>query len=118
MHPMLNKFMVVTTLCALIFLRMVDLAIFDAEHDHVSTPHVQTLASEMVHDHEVDEPSEHASADDTAMHVSFHALLSVYISAPSIMAAMPIIGAAKYRINLGHGIAGGHSRPPVPPPLA
>lgn len=116
-----SKIPAITALCALVLLRMVDLAVFDAAHDHVETPHVEKFAAAMVHDHdidELDEPNEHASVDDTAMHVSFHTLLSVYISAPTAATVTTSTGSTKYRRNLGQRITDTHSRPPVPPPLA
>ena len=105
-------------LCALVLLRMVDLAVFDASHDHAEAPHVEKFAAEMVHSHDIDEPSEHASVDETAMHVSFHTLLSVYISAPTAETVTANTRPAKYRLNLGQRITDTHTRPPVPPPLA
>ncbi len=105
-------------LCALVVLRMVDLAVYEQDHDHVSASHIQLHVSEISHDHDVDELSEHESLDDMTAHMSFHSLLSVYISAPAV-AAVPINnGTSKYGVALGMHLNTPHSRPPVPPPLA
>ena len=96
---------------------MVDLAIFDPDHDHVTAPHVQVYASEMVHDHDVEEINEHESLGDMSMHVSFHTLLSLYISAPSLDTLPLENNSSTFNVYPALSIKNTHSRPPVPPPL-
>lgn len=113
-----KKMITIMALCGLVVLRLVDLAIFDPEHDHVATAHIQAHASKMAHDHSADEVSEHESPDNMSLHLSFHALASVYISAPSVDMAPANRTSFKYHAHSDRSVKTPHSQPPVPPPLA
>ncbi|MBL4789484.1 MAG: hypothetical protein JKY60_10700 [Kordiimonadaceae bacterium] len=107
----------ILALCALVVLRLVDLAVFDPEHAHLEAPHMQAHAMEMDHHQDGDEPSEHESVDNMVAHVSFHTLLSVYTATP-VVAGLPInFSSSKYWVHLGKHVNDAQLRPPVPPPL-
>lgn len=109
--------MALAALFALMFLRLVDLAVFDMNHDHVSKPHVQAHAYEVAHSHGHDEPIPHDALDDNSAHVGFHALLSVFIDADA--AALPVFQpfTACFDVKAREQARAYAHRPPIPPPL-
>ncbi len=104
--------------CALVFMRIVDLAVFDAEHDHADRPHVQAHAAEMVHDHDLDEPSEHDTLDAQSTHMSFHTLLGVFIETATEGVDPLQAFAFTFGSHANKSARSFGTRPPVPPPLA
>jgi len=114
----LKKSVVLTTLCALVFLRLVDLAVFDQEHDHVSGLHIEVFASEMVHAHGHDEASEHNSSDGKSLHIAFHTLVNVFLEAVSDKDMLSADMSSHFSFQITKVARTRISRPPVPPPLA
>lgn len=114
---LISRQIALTALFALMLLRFVDLAVFDKEHDPVITQHFTVHASEMIHDHAVDDLIEHDMMDGKAAHVGFHTLLNVFIGVDAMEA--PVME----HFTVGFGFHAndqartqGH-RPPTPPPL-
>lgn len=118
MNTWLKKMAGTAVLCALLFLRMVDLAVFDADHDHVENSHVQVHAAEMVHAHHDDEPTEHDTLDAMSAHVGFHTLLGVFMDTSADGIALPAIQSNRFGPFANRSAVTHRSRPPVPPPLA
>jgi hypothetical protein len=114
----LKNITVLSVLGALFFLRMMDLAVFDADHDHLEKVHAPVPAAEMTHAHHDDETSEHDTLATMSAHIGFHTLLGVFIdtaaanTVPSV-GGLPLYGPHENRSAVTH-----RSRPPVPPPLA
>jgi len=114
MKPLwIKKTAAITALCALVFLRMVDLAVFDSDHDYVSRPHIQVHAVETAHGHDYDASSEH----EIIAHGAFHTLVSVFIE----ITISDMVHAAEFLpefdLSAGKFVRNQALRPPVPPPL-
>ncbi len=113
----IKNMMVLMTMGALMFLRFMDLAVFDAEHAHLERPHVQAHASEMIHDHEPDEVTEHDTLEAQAAHVGFHTLLGVFIETVDAAIAMPNHFSPSFGFHAKDDALAFAQRPPIPPPL-
>ncbi len=114
---LVKQHVAMTALFALVFMRFIDLAVFDMDHDHVKTSHVQVHASEMAHGHDQGEPTEHDTLEGKSAHVGFHTLLSFFIDVDAV--AVPVLQHFNARFGL---VADERARsygyrPPVPPPL-
>ncbi len=105
-------------LCALVFLRMVDIAVFDAEHAHVESTHVQEHASEMSHDHDAAEESEHESLGAMSAHVCIHTLVSTFLDTNDMNVGFFRKQTSSYGLHVNEAVKVLSFRPPVPPPLA
>lgn len=114
----LHKSMAVMALGALLMLRIVDLAVFDAGHDHVDHDHAAEHASELVHHHGNDDNSDHSSDHAMTAHVGFHTLLSVLMTAPAVDVQLNPVTPPVYEASSEKSILIFKNGPPVPPPLA
>jgi len=105
-------------LCALVLLRLVDLMVFDAEHEHIERSHVQVHASEMSHAHHEDEVTEHETPATMSAHIGFHTLLGSFIGSPDV--SIPSISkvSSDYGLLVNKSAVTLNAAPPVPPPLA
>lgn len=115
---LIKRHMALTALFALMFLRFVDLAVFDMDHDHVVTPHVKVHASEMAHGHDLDEPTEHDTLDGKSAHVGFHTLLNVFTDVEAVEVPVMAHFTARFGFHANEDARAHAHRPPVPPPLA
>jgi len=115
---LVKRHVALTALFALMFMRFIDLAVFDMDHDHIKSAHVQVHASEMAHSHDDDEPTEHDTLDGKSAHVGFHTLLNVFIEVDAV--AVPVLEhfTARYGLVANERARPHGHRPPIPPPLA
>ncbi len=109
---------VLSVIGALFFLRMMDLAVFDTDHDHLEKTHMPVHAAEMVHSHHDNEPSEHDTFATMSARISFHTLLSVFIDAEAANMMPSADRSSRYGPHANRSAVTHRSRPPVPPPLA
>ena len=114
-----KRHMVLAALSALLFLRFVDLAVFDLDHDHIYKPHLQIHASEMTHSHD---HGEHTTEADTSegklAHMGFHTLLGAFIGTDDASALPARIYTNCFGVNAKECVRTQAHRPPTPPPLA
>ena len=115
---LIKRHVALTALFALMFMRFIDLAVFDMDHDHISNSHVQAHASEMAHSHDHDEPTEHDTLDGKSAHVGFHTLLNVFIEVDAVTVPVLEHYTARYGLVANERARTHGHRPPVPPPLA
>lgn len=114
---LVKRHVALTALFALMFMRFIDLAVFDIDHEHIKMSHVQVHASEIAHSHNHSEPTEHDSLDGKSAHVGFHTFLNVFIDVDAV--ALPVF----HYFNARFGLVANErartygNRPPVPPPL-
>ena len=114
----LNNLMAIMALGTLMFLRFVDVSVFEAKHGHVMNPHVQELVTELTHGHDETEYNEHETLDAKSAHAGFHALLNVFIEAEDIHVPVLQNLHASYGFHAKDLAKSFGYRPPTPPPLA
>lgn len=112
-----QKIIAALALCTLMFLRMVDLAVFDADHDHVEQTHVNEHAFEMSHDHEAKEKSEHESLSAMLAHACLHTCLGAYTGTADVQVSLRTKEPVGFGLHMNEAAATFSFRPPVPPPL-
>jgi len=114
-----KRHMVLAALSALLFLRFVDLAVFDRDHDHINNPHLQIHASEVAHSHDNDEHVTEADMlEDKSAHMSFHTLLGAFIGADDASVLPARIYSNCFGFYTKEYVRTQAHRPPTPPPLA
>lgn len=114
----LKHITVLSVLSALVFLRLMDLAVFDADHNHMEKAHVTVHAAEMAHSHYDGEATEHDTLGAISAHVGFHTLLSVFLDTSSDNMVPLADLSNRFGPHANQSAIAHQSRPPVPPPLA
>lgn len=101
---------------AIVFLQFVDLAVFDAGHQHHEDTLTPVFALQTAHDHH-HTADEHPSKDGITAHAGIHAALGDFsVSHTADYAAARILPVyERDRVNRLKAV---YSGPPVPPPLS
>lgn len=111
-----KKLTLIAVLGALTFLRIVDLAYFDADHDHIDRAHIQAHLADIPHSHE--EGTVHEAPEVLSVHLNFHTLLSAYLAADDVEFNTTQRTYMQYQPSANEQAFARAHRPPVPPPLA
>ncbi|MFC4347757.1 hypothetical protein ACFO5Q_07880 [Kordiimonas lipolytica] len=115
---LVKKHVAITALFALMFLRFVDLAVFDAGQGEPLSPHAKAHASGIAHSHTPAEVAEHDTMHGSYAHVGIHTLLNVFVDAdaPEVLALQQFT--PRFGFSAKEQARAQAYRPPIPPPLA
>lgn len=114
---LVKRHVALTALFALMFMRFIDLAVFDIDHEHIKMSHVQVHASEIAHSHNHGEPTEHDSLDGKSAHAGFHTLLNVFLDVDPAQVPERQRFNSRFGLMVDERAHAYGNRPPIPPPL-
>ncbi|UTW59885.1 hypothetical protein KFE96_06170 [Kordiimonas sp. SCSIO 12603] len=110
------KLMSLLAFSLMVFIRFVDVAVFDGDHQHLEH-HARAEIEQVSHDHHHHDDMGHDTEESISAHAGFHALLSVF-TFPQFEDFISLLrNASVYEAIPESSIFSVHNGPPVPPPL-
>ncbi len=114
----IHKIAGIAIISALLSLPLLHIVLLDSSHDHIQDNHHENLVSEMVHEHEDTEKSEHDNPQNIALHIGYHTLLNVFLDTSSEPVNVSVNYASVFNLPNNQIAMSRTFAPPVPPPLA